>query len=133
MPIFFCFFISILAEMNRSPMDLVEGESGLVSGFNVEYYGVEFALIFIAEYGRIIFFCLITGDISRTLFVLSSKTRRVLSISLGIHFYVRHQTCLESLIREIQRYIYSEACGQMFSVLPPRLRRIPNLSNYLHA
>jgi NADH-quinone oxidoreductase subunit H len=56
MPMFFCFFISILAEMNRSPMDLVEGESELVSGFNVEYYGVEFALIFIAEYGGIIFF-----------------------------------------------------------------------------
>jgi NADH:ubiquinone oxidoreductase subunit H len=62
--IFFCFFISILAEINRSPIDLVEGESELVSGFNVEYYGVEyyieFALIFIAEYGRIIFFALIT-------------------------------------------------------------------------
>jgi len=59
-PIFFCFFVSILAEINRRPMDLVEGESELVSGFNVEYYGIEFALIFIAEYGRIIFFCLVT-------------------------------------------------------------------------
>jgi len=60
MPIFFCFFVSILAEINRSPMDLIKGESELVSGFNVEYYGVQVALIFIAEYGRIIFFCLIT-------------------------------------------------------------------------
>jgi len=49
MLILFCFLISILAEMNRSPMDLVEGESELVSGFNAEYYGVEFAPIFIAE------------------------------------------------------------------------------------
>jgi NADH-quinone oxidoreductase subunit H len=53
-PIFFVF--SILVEINQSPIDLVEGESELVFGFNVEYYGVEFALIFIAEYGRIIFF-----------------------------------------------------------------------------
>jgi len=43
--------------MNRSPIDLVEGESELVSGFNVEYFGAESALIFIAEYGIIIFFC----------------------------------------------------------------------------
>jgi NADH-quinone oxidoreductase subunit H len=55
MPIFFCSFISILAEINRRLMDLVEGESELVSGFNIEYFGVEFALIFIAEYGIIIF------------------------------------------------------------------------------
>jgi NADH-quinone oxidoreductase subunit H len=46
----FCFFIRILAEINRRPIDLIEGESELVSGFKVEYFGVEFALIFIAEY-----------------------------------------------------------------------------------
>jgi len=59
MPIFFCFFISILAEINRRPIHLVEGKSELVSGFNVEYFGMEFALIFIAEYGIIIFFVLL--------------------------------------------------------------------------
>jgi len=68
MPIFFCFFIRILAEINRSPIDLVEGESELVSGFNVEYYGVEFALIFIAEYGIIIFFSYIILLLFRNLF-----------------------------------------------------------------
>jgi len=57
-PTFFCFFISILAEINQRPIDLVEGESELVSGFNVEYHGVKFALIFIAEYGIIFFFLL---------------------------------------------------------------------------
>nr|APU52723.1 NADH dehydrogenase subunit 1 [Cardiocondyla obscurior] len=55
-PIFLLFFISILAEMNRSPMDFIEGESELVSGFNIEYFSGMFALIFLAEYGMIIFF-----------------------------------------------------------------------------
>nr|QYK92311.1 NADH dehydrogenase subunit 1 [Tetramorium tsushimae] len=54
-PIFILFFISILAELNRSPMDFIEGESELVSGFNVEYFSGGFALIFMAEYGMIIF------------------------------------------------------------------------------
>jgi len=54
--LFLIFFIRVLAELNRSPMDFVEGESELVSGFNVEYFRGVFALIFIAEYGIIIFF-----------------------------------------------------------------------------
>nr|AWN56337.1 NADH dehydrogenase subunit 1 [Pheidole flavens] len=55
-PLFIVFFISILAELNRSPMDFIEGESELVSGFNIEYFSGGFALIFMAEYGMIIFF-----------------------------------------------------------------------------
>lgn len=54
-PIFLLFFLSVLAELNRSPIDFIEGESELVSGFNVEYFSGGFALIFIAEYGIIIF------------------------------------------------------------------------------
>jgi len=42
--------------LNRRPVDFVEGESELVSGFNVEYFRGLFALVFIAEYGMIIFF-----------------------------------------------------------------------------
>nr|YP_010934919.1 NADH dehydrogenase subunit 1 [Lamennaisia ambigua]WKV28909.1 NADH dehydrogenase subunit 1 [Lamennaisia ambigua] len=55
LPIFLVFFVSLLAELNRTPFDFSEGESELVSGFNIEYMSGEFALIFIAEYGMIMF------------------------------------------------------------------------------
>ena len=53
-PLMLIWIVSCLAETNRSPFDFSEGESELVSGFNVEYGGVGFAFIFMAEYGVII-------------------------------------------------------------------------------
>jgi NADH-ubiquinone oxidoreductase chain 1 len=47
--------VTMLAETNRTPFDFAEGESELVSGFNVEYRRGGFALIFLAEYSRILF------------------------------------------------------------------------------
>lgn len=53
-PLTIILYISSLAEVNRSPFDFIEGESELVSGFNIEFFGCGFAYIFLAEYSIII-------------------------------------------------------------------------------
>lgn len=52
---FLMWFVTCLAETNRAPFDFAEGESELVSGFNIEFGGGYFALLFLAEYARILF------------------------------------------------------------------------------
>nr|AYW52180.1 NADH dehydrogenase subunit 1 [Anthicidae sp. 1 ACP-2013] len=58
-PLCFMWVISSLAETNRTPFDFAEGESELVSGFNVEYSSGGFAMIFLAEYASILFMSMI--------------------------------------------------------------------------
>nr|BBB55929.1 NADH dehydrogenase subunit 1 [Oncomelania hupensis robertsoni] len=54
LPVFFMWFVTCIAETNRAPFDFAEGESELVSGFNIEYGSAGFALIFLAEYANIL-------------------------------------------------------------------------------
>ena len=60
-PMFLVYFISGVAETNRSPFDLTEGESEIVAGFFVEYSGMWFATFSLAEYGAMILISLITS------------------------------------------------------------------------
>nr|YP_009441837.1 NADH dehydrogenase subunit 1 [Xylosandrus germanus]AOY39590.1 NADH dehydrogenase subunit 1 [Xylosandrus germanus] len=76
LPLGIMLIVSLLAETNRSPFDFAEGESELVSGFNVEYSSGMFAMIFLAEYASILFmsmFCALSvlgGSLNSIFFFL---------------------------------------------------------------
>lgn len=65
LPLFFVYWVSAVAETNRSPFDVAEGESEIVAGFHVEYSGMAFALFFLAEYANMI----LVSAIGATLFL----------------------------------------------------------------
>ena len=81
-PICFIFFVCAVAETNRPPFDLTEGESELVSGFNVEYGSMKFALLFIAEYAHIILMSFILS------LLFFGGSFNILLISLKLAFFL---------------------------------------------
>ena len=83
LPLFFIYFISGVAETNRAPFDVSEGESEIVAGFHVEYAGMAFALFFLAEYANMI---LISG-LTAVLF-LGGWLSPVPGIPDGIHWFL---------------------------------------------
>jgi NADH-quinone oxidoreductase subunit H len=95
-PLFLMFLVSILAETNRAPFDLPEAESELVSGYNVEYASMGFALFFLAEYSSMILMSALTvvmfmgGWLSFPSFSNFVLDPLIFSIKLGIilFFYI---------------------------------------------
>nr|YP_010014988.1 NADH dehydrogenase subunit 1 [Halocynthia aurantium]QOI13839.1 NADH dehydrogenase subunit 1 [Halocynthia aurantium] len=101
--------VILLAELNRTPFDLVEGESELVSGFNVEYAGFGFTLLFLAEYMNIWFISFLT-----TLFFFGFWDL-FWYLLIGVVF-----VCLCLLVRcVLPRYKFTQLIDLMWKVLLP--------------
>ena len=118
-PIIGIWLISCVAETNRTPFDFAEGESELVSGFNIEYGRVGFALIFMAEYARIIFIRIIFR------LIFFSYSRNNLYLYLLITFLVIVWIWVRTTF---PRYRYDKLMNLAWKIYLPMTLFILNLS-----
>nr|ALO64415.1 NADH dehydrogenase subunit 1 [Lasioglossum fulvicorne] len=88
-PIYLMFMVSMLIELNRTPFDLVEGESELVSGFNTEYFSGLFALIFMSEYLNIIFMSFLVTVMFLGVYLLSVKFMMFMMLHMFFVIWIR--------------------------------------------
>nr|YP_010447206.1 NADH dehydrogenase subunit 1 [Donax dysoni]UTM92214.1 NADH dehydrogenase subunit 1 [Donax dysoni] len=113
--IFVMWFISCLAETNRTPFDFVEGESELVSGYMVEYGGFGFTLLVLAEYGSIMFISVVTACLFFNMFlfgsILGDMVFTFIAVSISYMFIVVRGT--------LPRYRYDKLMDMCWKVLLP--------------
>jgi NADH:ubiquinone oxidoreductase subunit H len=104
------YLIAILLELNRAPFDLSEGESELVSGYNVEYMRAGFVLFFLKEYGSLIFFRVLTSSlyfdgslfaiycvVTLLLYIRSCFPRIRYDMVIGLFWFILLPVCINLL------------------------------------
>nr|ACZ94010.1 NADH dehydrogenase 1 [Ceuthomantis smaragdinus] len=115
-PLTMMWFMSTIAETNRAPFDLTEGESELVSGFNVEYAGGPFSMFFLAEYANILMMNMLTSII----FLGSSLSLFKSSITLTIAFKTTLLSTLSLWIRTtFPRFRYDQLMSLLWKNFLP--------------
>nr|YP_009705931.1 NADH dehydrogenase subunit 1 [Rucervus duvaucelii branderi]AWQ65021.1 NADH dehydrogenase subunit 1 [Rucervus duvaucelii branderi]AXF46890.1 NADH dehydrogenase subunit 1 [Rucervus duvaucelii branderi] len=118
-PLAMMWFISTLAETNRAPFDLTEGESELVSGFNVEYAAGPFALFFMAEYANIIMMNIFT-----TILFLGASHNPILPELYTINFTIKSLLLTISFLwirASYPRFRYDQLMHLLWKFLSPTL------------
>lgn len=82
-PLFIVYFISGVAETNRAPFDVAEGESEIVAGFHVDYSGMAFSVFFLAEYANMIMIAALTS-----IMFLGGWMSPIAGVGDGIHWFL---------------------------------------------